>query len=519
MTARLVKQTLVTATLITVGGNVLGRVFGFAREAVLAKYFGTSAVLDTFILAFTLPELVALILFTALPVALIPIVSKRTYNITDDSRLFWSGLILFVGCFAVLSAAIYLLRGHILAWLAPGLGQEHAVLGQRLLAILAPYVLFRGLEAYFRSWCFARKHFVAPALSSVIINTVVIASIFLWYDQLHVETLAYGWLAGSAILLVYNAIFAFRLVRPTMRPTFESPWIRRLLGTLGAIALLECFSMVYTVVDRYLASQWLGPGPISALRYASTLISIPGGVLVAAFNIASFPWIADMISCGDSERLKKMYTDSVRLLIFTMSLIAVGILIFSDDIIRVAFMRGAFDNESLLLTTGPFMFYAIGLVFQAVYGFQMRFYYARQALLRLGLILVGMLGVKLVASVLLIGPMGHSGLALATSLARVLGFIAMTIDLARTLDTSHRGLFAKFVPRVVLALAVVAAGWTGVNWLWPSSPDQSLLGLFIRLAFLALAGIAAYAWIGSLLKLQEPRRVIDLLVSQFRRDR
>jgi putative peptidoglycan lipid II flippase len=51
------------ATLITIGGNILGRLFGFGREAVIAGYFGTSAILDTFILAFTLPELLGMVFF------------------------------------------------------------------------------------------------------------------------------------------------------------------------------------------------------------------------------------------------------------------------------------------------------------------------------------------------------------------------------------------------------------------------------------------------------------------------
>ena len=224
MTSRLIKQSLVSATLVTVVGNLLGRILGFGREAVLAKFFGTSAILDTFILAFTLPELVALILFTALPVALIPAVAGKSKDGADDGRLFWSGLVWFALCFGLLSTLVYVGRGHILVWLAPGLSPEHQELARRLLAILSPYIWLRGMEAYFRSWCFARKRFVAPALSSVIMNVVVIASVLLWYDQLQVQTLAVGWLAGAAILLVYNGSHAFRVVRPGRPRNLDFPW-------------------------------------------------------------------------------------------------------------------------------------------------------------------------------------------------------------------------------------------------------------------------------------------------------
>lgn len=519
MTSRLIKQSLISATLITVGGNILGRVFGFGREAVLAKYFGTSAVLDTFILAFTLPELIALVLFTALPVALIPAVSKSNEpdSQPDDSQKFWAGLIWFGACFALLSAILFLMRSQVMTWLAPGLTTEQVATGEQLLAIMAPYIFFRGLEAYFRSWCFARKHFVAPALSSVVLNTAVIVSVFLLYDQMGIVTLAYGWLAGSMLLVGFNGVVALRLIKPKLRFNLALPWVKNLVLVLVAVAALELITMSYAVLDRYLASAWLGPGPISALRYATTLISIPGGILVAAFNIASFPWIADLVGRGDSERLRTMYIDSVRLLIFAMGLVMVGLLIFSTDIVRVAFFRGAFDNESLNLTTAPFSFYALGLVFQAVYAFQMRYYYAQRALLRLGVILGGMFIVKLLISLILIEPMGHAGLALATTLARVVGFFVMTIDLSRALSLHHRELFWPFIPKVMISLGTVAIVWLSAAIFWPSTPDQSLWSLFVRLALLAVLGIANYLGIGALLKLNEPRRMLNLIASQFKR--
>ena len=519
MTSSLIRRSLVSAILITVGGNVLGRALGFGREAVLAKFFGTSAILDTFILAFTVPELIAFILFTALPVALIPAVTSKSGDSTDDGRLFWSGLIWFAVCFGLLSTLVYVGREYILTWLAPGLSSEHQELALRLLAVLSPYVWFRGMEAYFRSWCFAKKRFIAPALSSVIMNSVVIGSVLLWYDQFHIYTLAVGWIAGAAILFVYNGIHAFRVVHPGHPRNLDLPWARSLLSTLGAIAFLESLSGLYNVIDRYLASQWFASGPISALRYASTLISIPGGVLVAAFNIASFPWIAELVNRGNLDRLRHMYTESVRLLIFSMSLITVGVLIFSEDIVRVAFARGAFDLKSLELTSQSFSFYAIGLTFQAVYAFQMRFYYARRAIYRLGIILGCMLTIKLVGSLVLIGPMGHNGLALATSLARVVGFLIMTFDLARTLNIRNYELYIPWFPKVLVSLAVVFFCWVGIDWLWPSLPSLSLWSLFLKLGLLAGFGIAIYLGVGSLLKLSEPKRALDLLSAQFKRDR
>ncbi len=523
MSGRLIKQSLVSATLIMVAGNILGRLFGFAREAVIASYFGTSSILDTFILAFTIPEMLAMVLFTALPVALIPTLKNGDAATQSDqerdSALFWSGLGWFAMIFGGLSVMVFLFREQILFWLSPELAGPNLALGHKLLAILSPYILLRGLEAYFRSWCFAKKHFVASATSNIIINICVIASVYFFYDRMEIETLAYGWLVGSFLLLVYNGVFALGIVSLS-RPTGAGQvWMRVLLQSLIAIVLLESISMAYPVVDRILAARYLEPGPISALRYATTLISIPTGVFVAAFNIAAFPWIADLSSVDQAEKLRQLYFRSVRLLIFFIGLVAAGVMLFSADIVQLAFKRGAFDAASLELTSEPMFYYAIGMVFQAVYTFQMRFYYVRRMLLRVGIILISMFAVKLILSWILIGQMEHNGLALATSIARIFGFAIMTVDLARTLKVSSRELFFPFVMKTLAAIGAVAVMWFGLAAVWPLSATSTVAAAFFRLAVIGLIGIGVYLGMGMVLKMSEPRSAIESLTVRFGGDR
>ena len=84
-----------------------------------------------------------------------------------------------------------------------------------------------------------------------------------------------------------------------------------------------------------------------------------------------------------------------------MILAAAGIAMFANEIVRVAFQRGAFDVESLQLTSGPLLYYALGMAFHAVYTFQMRLFYARRALIQLGVILLALVGVKIILSMAL----------------------------------------------------------------------------------------------------------------------
>lgn len=516
MNSRFLKQSLFTASLVTVGTNVLGRFFGYAREATVAGYFGTSATFDTFLLAFTVPEFMTFVIFAALPSALIPLMRKNSSTSTaEPSRLFWESLISFALIFGLISALIYLFRGNILALLAPKLSAPQRVTGERLMTILSWFVFFRGVEVFFRSCLYDRKHFIVPATSPIIANLVILALIFGLYDKLNIEALAYGWLLASVVLFLCNGFFAFSLVKPAPFLSFRFSSVGPLLRVTATVAIIECIALIYPVIDRYLAAKYLGEGQIAALRYATFLAHIPTGMFAAAFAMASFPWISDFSVPEEIEKLKKLYRESVRLMVFVMSIVAAGMVVFSTEIVRVAFQRGSFDLASLHKTSSPFMFFALGIVFYSVYLYQMRFYYASTTLFRLGGILLWMLLIKTAMSVILVGPMEQNGLALATTFAWFAGCVIMTVDLSRTLKISVQSLFFPYVVKILFGIAVVACFWILMDRVWPGAEHESLFITFFRLALLGLAGMFIYLGLAAILRLPEPTKLMKSLRSRL----
>ena len=119
---KFLKQSLVQASIITIGATFLSRIVGFLREAITAGYFGTEAIFDTFIIAITVPELISSLSFIVLPTAILPALQKRADRIdTDKSEAFWTGLIIFAVFFSVVSARVYASRSLILNALASSL--------------------------------------------------------------------------------------------------------------------------------------------------------------------------------------------------------------------------------------------------------------------------------------------------------------------------------------------------------------------------------------------------------------
>jgi len=502
---------LAAASIITVGISIVNKVFGYVREAVIAGYFGTSAIFDVFILAFSIPEVVTSIIMMALPSALIPSLRENeSGQTTDKARHFWQGALIFTPIFAALSLAIFIFRREIFLFFASDYAPADQDIGPRLLAVSSAIVFFRGMESYFRSWLFEKKHFIVPYMSNLLLDVCILASIFILFGRLGIESLAYGWFIASAVLFFYNFIFAVIIVKPPTKISFVWSWCWKILKLIGAVSLIELISSSFPLVDRFIAARTLGAGQISALRYANSLISIPVLIFVFSFITASFPWISDLSNESGREKLRKLYRESIGLIVFIMLIVSFGVAIFSEEIVKVAFNRGAFNETSTALTSGPLAIYALGVVFYSVYGFQMRIYFARMDYKKLGAILLSMMLIKVFTSLILVRQFEHNGLALSTTVAWFAGFAIMTIDLNKSMQFS----ILKFSERPYLKMigiaTIVGIFWLIISLVW-NSAGQSMIMEFISLSLIGVSGLVLYGYLSIRGGIYEMQRILNYL--------
>jgi putative peptidoglycan lipid II flippase len=283
-----------------------------------------------------------------------------------------------------------------------------------------------------------------------------------------------------------------------------------------AVAAVESMSLVFPAIDRYLAVRYLGDGEIAALRYALFLAQVPPGMLVVTFSAAAFPWISDMAN-SQPEKLSGFYRETLRLVVFVMAPLALALYLFAPEVISVAFRRGAFDQQSVAQTTGPLLCYALGLVFYGIYFYQIRYYYARNLLRRLALILGLSLLLKLATSAIFVRFLGADGLALSTSLAWLTTSVVMTIDLARNHGLRLSTDIAGWTGRLLLSSVVTGAVWFSIKELLPLMPDTGLTMQFAWLILAGVVGLVVYVVISFALRMPEPTRVWETLRSRFSR--
>jgi putative peptidoglycan lipid II flippase len=219
-------------------------------------------------------------------------------------------------------------------------------------------------------------------------------------------------------------------------------------------------------------------------------------------------------SVGD---MKQALRDSLRLGVFLALPALAGLILFRVPIVGILFERGAFTRAATLLTAGILSAYATGLVFYIVNRILAPAFYAMRDTwtpMATGMVAVG---VNISASLLLMGPLGAMGLALATAVASASNCVQLVVRLRRRIGLLGGRVMLRAAARVALAcVPMVAWGIASQRW-WDAMAMPSLVG---RIGVLGVQlGVAAALFVGSalLVRCEEMGWVWDLVRRKVRR--
>ena len=406
--------------------TALSRVLGFIRDVIIASAFGTSYVADAFFVAFRIPNLLRRLLGEgALSAAFIPVFTKIKTQKDDREamRFAASAVNVLVILLVVVSIAGVLLAPALVRVLTLTFkgSDSKLALTVALTRWIFPYIFFAALAALFMGILNASGHFFFPALSPVCLNCALIGSVVLLGPRFSagmeskVWTLVIGVLIGGLLQVLIQVPPAvsrgFRFIRKLFHPA---------LYKVGRLMVPAIFGLAVTqvniLVDTMLAWH-LGTGSVSALYYGNRLVQLPLGVIGIAIATASFPSFSRRVAEGDLGGLNRMIGFSVRMVMFWMVPATVGLLVLSKPIVTLLFERGAFDPSATEGTVLALVYYSIGLAAYAAVKVLVPVFYSlndAKTPVRIGAVCVA---INIVLNLLLMGPLAHGGLALATSLS------------------------------------------------------------------------------------------------------
>ena len=321
-------------------------VAAFVREATIAYYYGASAELDAFWVAFTIPRFLADTMLFSLTSALIPVLVDLREKRGDKNAVRLSAppvtmaVLLSVGLLIVCNAV----APFIIKFLAPGFDEARTASAVRLMMMVSPFVVLFGFVSLLKVQQNSLDRFFMPEASRSIISLGVVGIIWLFASSWGVDALASAFVVGASVAVIANCLTLLRIGwRPKIKLSF-SPEVKEFLKRLpSAVAVCGVF-YVNVVVGRIFAS-YLQSGTISLLRYASSVTSVPIVLLGGAMATVLLPRFSKAWSTDDKEDFRQVLRKSLTLAIFVGSIAAGLLASHADIVVRLLYQRGQFGAE------------------------------------------------------------------------------------------------------------------------------------------------------------------------------
>jgi putative peptidoglycan lipid II flippase len=475
-------------------GTFLSRILGFLRDMVIAQFFGAGMAADAFFVAFRIPNLWRrLVGEGALTISFIPVYTEYlTRRSRDETRDLTHIAFTVSGMALLILALLGVVFAPILARLiAPGFIQipEKFELTVALNQIIFPYLFFMGLFAVSMGILNSLGHFFAPAIAPIFLNLSIILSVLVFsrFFERPVMALALGVVAGGVIQLLFQIPFLMkRGITFRFNFNFRHPAVRR-IGSMMVPGLIGTAVYQLNVFVDTIFASFLPGGSVSYLFFADRLIEFPLGIFAIAIGMGSLPSLSALVSQGKIEELKETLSFTFRLVSFISIPAMMGLIFLRTPIVHLLFERGHFDPTATAMTAKALLCYSVGL--WAIAGSRIvvpAFYSLQDTWTPLKIALI-CLGANVVLNAILIFPLKHAGLALATSLSSILNLILLFRELRPRLE----GMDLKKSGRSLLQVAFSSLLMGLAAYVICSSGDWSLSGHTGEKMLLLGSGIGA----------------------------
>ncbi len=452
----------------TIGGlTAISRVLGFARDILMTAFLGAGWVADCFVVAFKLPNFFRrLFAEGAFNAAFVPLFSEKLKDhdpgtvLPADARRFaeetYSVLLLVLFAFVGL---MEIFMPWVMLVLANGFSDQpdKFALAVTLTRITFPYLMLISLVSLLGGVLNSLQKFAAVAATPILLNLSIIGGLLALHDVLPTpgHALSVGVTLGGLVQFLWLAIvmrrhgIALRLRRPTL-----TPGVKKLLLLMAPVALGAGAMQVNLLIDIIIAS-FLPEGSLSYLFYADRLNQLPIGIVGVAIGTAVLPMLSRQLADGQDANAMATLNRSIELALFFAVPAAVALMIIPGPLIAGLFERGAFDAVDTAKTAAALLAYAAGLPAYVLIKVMSPAFFARQdtkSPVRYSIIA---LVLNIVLNLILMGPLLHVGLALATAISAWVNVALLYYGLSRKGYLAIDRRLGQRLPRLALASAIM----------------------------------------------------------------
>ncbi|MFC1849716.1 murein biosynthesis integral membrane protein MurJ [candidate division CSSED10-310 bacterium] len=518
---------LKAASIITIL-SVSSKLLGIYRLHLMAKFYGRSIEADAFALAFTILEFIrhfiagGTIVAAIIPVYRALVVSKNekklAFTASNLLNIFSLVLIGAVGCWYIFGAALFRNLMFFFGEYFEEITQSKATIELTISLgnIMFPAIVFFGLVSVATAILNSFQHFVSPAATPVVLNGAIIFCLLGLHPTINIYSMALGVLLGTVlqVFILYPPLrkrlsgYQFSLV--VHDPQMKEIWL--LLKPL----LWGVISYRFVFLINKLFAMTRGAGDISALFYSEFLVLSMVDILGIALATALFPSLSGYYSEHREAEFTRTTLTFLKITIL-LALPAMGILmVLGEPIIALIFQSDQFGSTDTWFTFSVLFFLAPTVLFQCLNYVMRNVYFASRDMITPVVTAISTLALNLVLMVILIGPLGTRGIALATTVAYGVQSACLMLLFKRARPDLPVRPLRLFLIKLGLTTSVALGSSALLFHFCSALVIDALLSVRIGVLALSLLSFAiSFTCCGFLLKMTELNSVFSYMKEKF----
>ena len=463
--------------------TLISRILGYIKDMILAGFFGATGVADTFFVAFRIPNLLReLFAEGSMSAAFIPVLTEYQAKQGEQEarrlvRITFTFLLIVVG---VLCLAGVIFSPAIVSVIAPGFlsDPEKFSLTVLLTRIMFPFLLFISIASLAMGALNIRRVFFIPSLAPVMLNISIIGAVLFIAPMMEqpIITVAAGVVLGGFMQFAFQ-LPSFWKNGYSLQPAYDfgHAGLKKMALLIMPATMGMAVAQINIFVSTILAS-YLPEGSVTYLYYSMRLIQFPVGIFGVAMAMAVLPTLSEHAVKGNYHELRNDFSFALRLLFFITVPAMAGLIALREPIVNLLFQRGRFDYAATVGTAQALLFYSIGIwSIVGVRTVTASFYSMQDTKTPVKIAAISV-AVNVLFSIALMGPLKHSGLALANSLASGINFALLFYFLRKRLArVDGRRIARSFLKTAFASLVTGVAGAALLHGeLWRSQGSTGL---------------------------------------------
>ncbi|MBL8755088.1 MAG: murein biosynthesis integral membrane protein MurJ [Planctomycetes bacterium] len=444
---------LVRAASSITGFTLLSRILGLWRDRLTAQALGADWVAGTFLLAWTLPNLMRRLLGEgALSASFVPAYTKLRRTDPAAARELLAQVagtvvvLLTPVCLLVASASLLVPP----EWLpAPAKGGVPAMrLLLALNSVLFVYSLPVCLTAVYSGAMNTLGHFALPAAVPIVLNAFWIAAVLaagplgITVDVEIANLIAWSLTLGGFLQLLLVVVPLWRrgeLLRPRLGLPVRGTAAFGVFAAMGPTVLGMSLNQISSLLDQLMAYYLVAPGAVTYVYLANRLLLFPHALTAMSVAIAVFPKLAHEANDVDRARMRRTLDLAAAATILVTLPAAAGLIVLGDDVVRVLFQGEKFTEADVWPTVLTSSCLVAGLPFIGLAQLYARAFYALGDTRAPARVAAQLVGLNFVLNLVLVltTPLGTAALTLSSSLSALLNAAILAVRFRRHAPSAH----------------------------------------------------------------------------------